>query len=166
MKPVPRGFPLVCVGGSAGGSEAYAHLLKALPPDLGVAVVIVNHMTKTSATLHQILPRFTRMPVELITEGLPIQSNRVFIIPSNRDLYVVDGKFRLKPISKPKGWPDVITLFLRSIAQNWDGKLVAVIVSGLDSDGADALKSIKEAGALLSHRHGTHLSGRTCRRAR
>src|ERR1019366_2414055 len=52
------------------------------------------------------------------------------------------------PISKPKGWPDVITQFLRSLAQNWDGKLVAVIVSGLDADGAEALGEIKEAGGI------------------
>jgi chemotaxis response regulator CheB len=51
-------------------------------------------------------------------------------------------------MSKPKGWPDVITIFLRSLAQHWGGKLVAVIVSGLDSDGAKALREIKEAGGI------------------
>ena len=51
-------------------------------------------------------------------------------------------------MSKPKGWPDVITIFLRSLAQNWGGKLVAVIVSGLDADGAEALREIKEAGGI------------------
>ena len=58
----------------------------------------------------------------------------------------LDGKFRLKPISKPRGWPDVITAFLCSLAQHWDGKLV--IVSGYDGDGAAALSSIKEAGGI------------------
>ena len=148
MNPFAKDFPIVCVGGSAGGSAAYVQLLKHLPPDMGVAIVIVNHITKTSATLHKILPRYTKMPVELITESLRIQPNHVFIIPSNRDLHVLDGEFRLKPISKPKGWPDVITIFLRSLAQNWDGKLVAVIVSGLDADGAEALRSIKEVGGI------------------
>jgi len=52
------------------------------------------------------------MRVELITESLPIQPNHVFIIPPNRDLYVLDGEFRLKPLSRPNGWPDVITRFL------------------------------------------------------
>ena len=54
------------------------------------------------------------MPVELITEKLVIRPNHVFIIPPQRDLHVLDGEFRLKPISKPRGWPDVITVFLRS----------------------------------------------------
>jgi two-component system chemotaxis response regulator CheB len=148
MNPYAKDFPIVCVGGSAGGSAAYVQLLKHLPPEMGVAVVIVNHITKTSATLHKILPRYTKMPVDLITESLPIQPNHVFIIPSNRDLHVVDGEFCLKPISKPKGWPDVITVFLRSLAQNWDGKLVAVIVSGLDADGTEALSRIKEVGGI------------------
>jgi chemotaxis response regulator CheB len=115
---------------------------------MGAAIVIVNHIRKTSATLHKILPQHTTIPVELITESLPIQPNHVFIIPSNRDLHVLDGEFHLKPISKPKGWPDVITRFLCSLVRNWDGKLVAVIVSGLDADGAEALRSIKEAGGI------------------
>jgi chemotaxis response regulator CheB len=88
------------------------------------------------------------MPVELITESLVIQPDHVFIIPPQRDLHVQNGAFRLKPISKPRGWPDVITVFLRSLARNWDGKLIAVIVSGYDGDGAAALRNIKEAGGI------------------
>jgi chemotaxis response regulator CheB len=88
------------------------------------------------------------MPVELITEKLLIRPNHVFIIPSHRDLHVLDGEFRLKPISKPRGWPDVITVFLRSLTENWDGKLIAVIVSGYDGDGAEALCGIKEVGGV------------------
>jgi chemotaxis response regulator CheB len=88
------------------------------------------------------------MPVELITEKLDIKPNHVFIIPEKRDLHVLNGEFRLKPISKPRGWPDVITVFMHSMAQNWDGKLIAVIVSGYDGDGADAMKNIKEAGGI------------------
>ena len=57
-----------------------------------------------------------------------------------------DGKFRLEPISKPRGWPDVITVFLNSLTEHWDGKLIAVIVSGYDGDGAAALCGIKEVG--------------------
>ena len=139
-------FPVVCVGGSAGGLDAYSRLLRYLPADMGVAVVIVNHVRTTSTMLHQILPRFTKMPVELITEKLDLEPNHVYIIPERRDLHVLDGEFRLKPISKPWGWPDVITVFMRSMAQNWDGKLIAVIVSGYDGDGADALGDIKEVG--------------------
>ena len=143
-----RDFPVVCVGGSAGGLDAFTRLLQHLPADMGVAIVIVNHLRTVATMLHEILPQYTEMPVELITERLQISPNHVFIIPEQRDLHVQDGEFRLKPISKPRGWPDVITVFLRSLTQNWDGKLIAVIVSGYDGDGAAALCGIKEAGGI------------------
>ncbi|HCY77711.1 MAG TPA: chemotaxis protein CheB [Ignavibacteriales bacterium] len=148
VKSVEKNFPIVCVGGSAGGLDAYTRLLKYLPNDMGVAIVIVNHLRTVATMLHEILPRYTKMPVELITEKLLIEPNHVFIIPEQRDLHVLDGEFRLKPISKPRGWPDVITVFLRSFTQNWDGKLIAVIVSGYDGDGAAALCGIKEVGGI------------------
>ncbi|NVN90047.1 MAG: chemotaxis protein CheB [Desulfuromonadales bacterium] len=147
-KSVEINFPVVCVGGSAGGLDAYIRLLRPLPADMGVAIVIVNHLRMVATLLHEILPHYTKMPVELITEKLDIQPNHVFIIPEKRDLHVLDGEFRLKPISKPRGWPDVITVFMRSLTKNWDGKLVAVIVSGFDGDGADALCGIQEVGGI------------------
>jgi chemotaxis response regulator CheB len=141
-------FPVVCVGGSAGGLDAYIRLLKHLPTDMGVAVVIVTHLRFVATQLNKILPRHTVMPVELITEGLVLQPNRVFIIPEKRDLHVFDGEFRLKPISKPRGWPNVVTVFLRSLTRHWDGRIIAVIVSGYDGDGAAALCGIKEVGGI------------------
>ncbi len=144
-----KNFPIVCVGGSAGGLDAYIRLLKNLPADMGVAIVIVNHIRMMPTQLHEVLPPYTRMPVELIEERLQIEPNRVFIIPANRDLHVDDdGHFRLKPISKPRGWPDVITVFLKSLTAFWNGKLIAVIVSGYDGDGAAALQGIKEVGGI------------------
>jgi chemotaxis response regulator CheB len=147
-KSVAIDFPVVCVGGSAGGLDAYTRLLRHLPADMGVAIVIVNHLRTVATLLHEILPKYTEMPVELITERLSIEPNHVFIIPEQRDLHVLDGEFRLKPISKPRGWPDVITVFLRSLTEHWDGKLIAVIVSGYDGDGAAALSGIKEVGGI------------------
>ncbi|MEI8396958.1 MAG: chemotaxis protein CheB [Rhodospirillaceae bacterium] len=147
-KTIRGNFPVVCVGGSAGGLDAYTRLLRHLPEDMGVAIIIVNHLRNTETLLHEILPRYTKMPVELITDELLIRPNRVFIIPPQRDLHVLNGEFRLKPISKPRGWPDVITVFLRSMTQNWAGTVIAVIVSGYDGDGAAALCDIKEIGGI------------------
>jgi two-component system chemotaxis response regulator CheB len=147
-KSAAKDFPVVCVGGSAGGLDAYTRLLKNLPADMGVAIVIVNHLRTVATQLHKILPHFTEIPVELITERLDIEPNHVFIIPEKRDLHVLDGEFRLKPISKPRGWSDVITVFMRSLTEHWDGKLIAVIVSGYDGDGAAALSGIKEVGGV------------------
>src|SRR6202035_5356930 len=147
-KSIANDFPIVCLGGSAGGLDAYTRLLKHLPADMGVAIVIVNHLRTVATQLHEILPRYTEMPVELITERLLIRPDRVFIIPAQRDLHVLDGEFRLKPISKPRGWPDVITVFLRSLTEHWNGKLIAIIVSGFDCDGAAGLSGIKEVGGI------------------
>ena len=136
-------FPIVCIGRSAGGLDAYTRLLQNLPDDMGVAIVIINHLRIVATQLHNILPRYTKMPVELITDGLVLQRNHVFIIPSQRDLHVLDGKFQLKAISKPRGWPDVITVFLSSLTRHRNGKIIAVIVSAYDGDGAAALCGIK-----------------------
>jgi two-component system chemotaxis response regulator CheB len=150
MKPqnAAKDFPVVCVGGSAGGLDAYTRLLRHLPADMGVAIVIVNHLRTVATMLHEILPRYTTMPVRLITEKLVIRPDHVFIIPEKRDLHVMDGEFRLTPISKPWGWPDVITIFLRSLARHWEGQLIAVIVSGYDGDGAAALCEIRDIGGV------------------
>jgi len=144
----PQDYPIVCVGGSAGGLDAYVRLLRHLPDDLGAAIVIVNHLRSVQTLLPEILPAYTRMPVCLITEGMPVTPNRVFIIPEKRDLHFRDGAFRLQPISKPRGWPDVITVCLGSLTRNWPGTLIAVIVSGYDGDGAAALCGIRDVGGI------------------
>jgi len=141
-------FPLVCIGGSAGGLDAYIRLLRHLPADMGVAIVIVNHLRTVPTLLHKILPNYTAMPVDLVTDGMLVHPNHVFIIPPKRDLHVLGGRFHLKAISKPWGWPDVITVCLRSLAEHWHGKLIAVIVSGFDGDGAAALGQIKDVGGI------------------
>jgi two-component system chemotaxis response regulator CheB len=141
-------FPVVCVGGAASSPEGYIELVRHLPADLGVAIVIINHLRMIATLLHETLPRYTKMPIEAITEKLVLQPNRVFILQAERDLHVLDGEFRLKTISKPRGWPDVITVFLRSLAQNWDGQLIAVILSGYDGDGAGALRAVKDVGGI------------------
>jgi len=145
---IVKNFPIVCVGGSAGGLDSYIRLLQNLPHDMGAAIVIVNHLRTVATFLHEILPGYTKMPVELITEKLDIEPNHIYIIPEKRDLHVLNKEFRLKPISKPRGWPDVITVFMRSLTENWDGKLICVIVSGYDGDGAAALCGIKEVGGI------------------
>ena len=165
-KQVAKDFPVVCVGGSAGGLDAYTRLLRNLPADMGVAVVIVNHLRTVSTLLHEILPRSTAMPVKLITEGLVLQPNHVFIIPAQRDLHVLDGEFQLKPISKPRGWPDVITVFLRSLTQHWDGTIIAVIVSGYDATGRTRCAASRKSGALPSPKSLRQPVGQTCPQAR
>ena len=145
-KRVGDDFPMVCVGGSAGGLEAYERFLDALPSDLGVAVVIVNHLRSVDTLLHKLLRAHTAMPVQLIVDHQRVMPNTVYVIPRKRDLHVLHGEFLLEPISKPWGWPDVITVFLGSVTEQWNGKVIAFIVSGYGSDGAMALRGVQDAG--------------------
>jgi two-component system chemotaxis response regulator CheB len=140
--------PIICIGGATSDFSIFTRLVGYLPPDLGVAVVIVNHVTTAMDLVRAMAPSFTEMPAALITDGMSIQSNHVYILDYGSDLHVLDGVFRLKPVSKTTGWTDVITIFLRSMAQHWHGLLVAIIVSGMDGDGAAALRGIKEAGGI------------------
>ena len=144
-----KSFPIICIGGSAGGTEAYVEVLQHLPVDTGGAIVIVNHISRNPTTLHNFLSRCTTMPVELITSNLRIKPNHVFVIPSNCELHVLDGEFILDLKSKRRGWPNVITVFLRSLASHWSGTIIAVIVSGLDADGAAAVKEVKNVGGII-----------------
>jgi two-component system chemotaxis response regulator CheB len=113
-----KDFPIVCVGGSAGSLYAYIRLLKNMTADMAVAIVIVNHMRTDGTQLQQILSQNTEMPVEVITERLVVQQNKVFIVPGKQDLHIQNGEFRLMPKSKIWGYPDVITIFLRSLTHN------------------------------------------------
>lgn len=142
-------FPIVCVGGSAGGLESYIQVLKLMPPDMDIAIVIVNHVSSRPTNLHQFLKRYTSMPILLITEKLNIKPNYVYIIPHKCELHVLGGHFRLEPLTKPSGWPNVISLFLSSLAKHWEGLLIAVIVSGLDGDGSHALGDVKKVGGFV-----------------
>jgi chemotaxis response regulator CheB len=141
-------FPIVCVGGASADVEAYVGLLRHLRADLDVAVVIVNHLSPVDDLLLEALPGCTSMPVLLITDRMPVRPNCVYIGHQERDLHVLNGEFRLRPISKPTGWPNVITVFLESLTRNWAGKLIAVIYSGYDGDGTAALRGIKEVGGV------------------
>jgi chemotaxis response regulator CheB len=141
-------FPIVCVGGSAGGLDAYERLLAHLPKNIDAAIVIVNHVRTVATQLHELLPQYTDMPVKLISDGMRITPGTVFIIPEKHDLHVRDGAFLLRPISKPHGWPDVITICLQSLTRHWSGQLVAVIVSGYDGDGSAALCGIRDVGGI------------------
>lgn len=143
-----QNFALVCLGASAGGVDAYIRLVHELRPDGCCAFVIVNHLRRSRTSLPEILGRATSMPVQLIVDGMSVEPNHVYVVPPNCELTLCDSAFHLVTISKPFGWPRVITAFLKSAAATWRGKPVAVILSGLDADGADALRDIKAAGGV------------------
>jgi chemotaxis response regulator CheB len=105
-------------------------------------------MKQMAGRLLEALAPDTPMPVEFITDGLSIRPNRVFILERGHDLHILDREFRLTPVSKPTGWSDVIAIFLRSLVHHWEGGIIAVILSGMDGDGAAALCELKSVGGF------------------
>jgi two-component system, chemotaxis family, protein-glutamate methylesterase/glutaminase len=142
-------FRVVCLGGSAGGLQGYQDILRNLPADTGMAFVIAPHrQLKGADVLLHLLSSVTAMPVREVAQGMRLEPNRVFVMPPHMDLTTDGRAFQLQTISRPPGWPKTISIFLRSLAEVCGRRAVAVILSGLDHDGAAALKVIKDAGGV------------------
>ena len=142
-------FRVVCLGGSAGGLEAYLEILGSLPADTGMAFVIAPHRALEYAhLLPDLLSKVTGMPVVEVTRGMRLEPDRVFVMPPRVDMTLLGNVFDLRTTSRPSGWPKTINTFLCSLAEAAGPRAVAVILSGLDGDGSAALKAIKSAGGM------------------
>ncbi len=142
-------FRVVCLGGSAGGLQAYMDILRNLPADTDMAFVIAPHRGLENAhLLPQLLATVTEMPVVEVEEGMRLEPNQVFVMPPRMDLTLTDNVFHLRTISRPPGLPMTINIFLCSLAETVGQRAVAVILSGLDHDGSAALKAIQDAGGV------------------
>jgi two-component system CheB/CheR fusion protein len=143
-------FRVVCLGGSAGGLEAYTDILGSLPADTGMGFIIAPHRALEYAhLLPQLLSKVTAMPVVEVKQGMRLEPNRVFVMPPRVDMSLAGNVFDLRTTSRPSGWPKTINTFLCSLAEAAGPRAVAVIIlSGLDGDGSAALKAIKSAGGL------------------
>jgi two-component system, chemotaxis family, protein-glutamate methylesterase/glutaminase len=140
-------FPLVCIGLSKGAVEPLIMMFTKLRTDTGMAFVVLHHVRSFPTHLDRILAACTSMPVEMATSGMKIQPNHVYVLPSGDEMIVTDGIFRTRPRSKVVGWPNVVTVFLDSLAKSeHDG--IAVILSGLDEDGAAALRGFANRGGI------------------
>src|SRR5262249_48319625 len=127
---------IVGVGASAGGLEACSQLLRALPPDTGMAIVVVQHLLPTHASaLPELLAGTTSLPSVQVTEGLKIEANHVYVIPPNVHMGISDGKFHLVPrLRGAQHMP--VDHFFSSLAMHARHRAIGVILSGTASDGA------------------------------
>ena len=141
-------FPIVCLGGSTGSLDPFVQIVSGLGVNSGAAIVVINHARHFDSALQSILDRRTSMPVEVITDEMELERNKVYLIPRDRDLSIQEGHFRLSATSKPRGWPNVLTLFLESLTKEWQGTIIGIVLSGLDSDGAAALAAFKAVGGI------------------
>ncbi len=140
-------FPVVGIGASAGGLEAFTQLLKHLPSDTGMGFVLVQHLDPAhESKLTELLGRATTMPVVEVRNGMRVAPDRVYVIPPNRGLVMDDGRLRLTPRGRGRVLP--VDAFLKSLAQERGRQAIGVILSGTATDGAEGMQVIKEAGGI------------------
>src|SRR5215471_17722178 len=143
----PR-ITVVGIGASAGGIEALREFFGAVPPDLGLAYVVVVHLAPHHRSeLAGILARRTEMPVQEVSDNqrLELKANSVYVISPDRQLEIRDTTIGSSPFEEPHGRRSPIDLFFRSLAHD-HGDGFAVILSGGGSDGVLGAKAVKEAG--------------------
>ncbi|MGP1386985.1 MAG: chemotaxis protein CheB [Thainema sp.] len=137
------------IGASAGGLEAFTQLLSHLPTDTGMAFVLVQHLDPDQPSLlSEIISRTTTMPVREIQDGMTVEPNQVYVIPSNTVLTIADGCLHIQPRPQSHRHIQVIDTFFNSLATERGNKAIGVVLSGADADGTLGLEAIKAAGGI------------------
>lgn len=148
-QPSAPQFAIVGFGASAGGLEAFSKLLSQLKPDLGMAYVLVMHLSPNhKSALTEILQTKTKIPVHTVKDGMKVHTDNLYVIPPNTFMSVVDGHLKLAPRSITSLGNFAIDYFLRTLAEVYQHKAVGVILSGTASDGTLGLKAIKSYGGI------------------
>src|SRR3984885_798511 len=148
-KPSSGLFPIVGIGASAGGLEAFSELLRHLPEKTGMAFVLVQHLDpKHGSVLQEILSRTTKIPVTEVTQGVVVQPNHAYVIPANTNLTLKNGMLQLGSRVLTRGQHMPINDFFRSLAESAGQQAIGVILSGTASDGTEGCRAIKAAGGL------------------
>jgi two-component system CheB/CheR fusion protein len=143
------GFPVIGIGASAGGLEAFELFFKSLPPDSGMAFILVTHLDPThESMLTEILQRITTIPVIEAENQMVIEPEHVYIIPPNREMTIFHGALQLSVPGNLRGHRMPIDTFLRSLAEDAGERAIAVILSGSGTDGTLGLRSILGAGGV------------------
>ncbi len=140
---------VVGVGASAGGLAALRTMFGAMPTSPGLACVVVLHLSPDrDSKMVDLLQPYTSMRVQRVTETVPIEPNRVYVIPPNANLDAIDTHLRLSQLEARRRERAPIDHFLRTLATTHDGRSVGVILTGAGSDGSLGLRKIKEHGGL------------------
>ena len=142
-------FPVVGIGASAGGLEAFKKLIKTIPDNSGMAYILVQHLhPEHSSSLPEILQRETTIPVYEIRDNVEVQPDHIYIIPSNKMLVATDGILQLspRPPRDQKNMP--IDIFFSSLAEVHQSHAIGIVLSGTGADGTIGLKKIKDQGGI------------------
>lgn len=148
-RPENGTFPVVGIGASAGGLEAFSQFLAHLPDDTGMGFVLVQHLDpKHASKLGDLLAKSTGMPVQEAAQDLAVRPDHIYIIPPNTTLSIAAGVLRLEPRGEARGPHLPIDHFLKSLAEERQTGAIGVILSGTGTDGTLGLEEIKAAGGI------------------
>ena len=144
-----KAFPIVGMGASAGGLEAFEQFFRKMPPDSGMAFLLVPHLDPGHASmLTEILQRTTVMPVVEAQDQMAVAPNQVYVIPPNRNMAIFHGTIQLSVPEVSHGHRMPIDSFLRSLAEEQGEKAIGVILSGTGTDGTLGLRAIHGTGGV------------------
>jgi two-component system CheB/CheR fusion protein len=142
-------FPIVGIGASAGGLEAFKELLASLPEKTGMAYVLVPHLDPDhQSVLTEILSRLTKIPVSEVMDGMPVERDRIYIIPPNKTMGISDSKFVLVEREPTHGPHLPIDYFFAALANDQGDRAIGIVLSGTASDGTQGCVAIKVAGGI------------------
>jgi len=145
-----KGFPIVGIGASAGGLQAFEMFFKHMPPDSGMAFVLVPHLDpKHISILPDLLQKHTKMSVSLVEDGMKVQPNEVYVIPPNKFMAILHGVLHLMTPTTSGGFKLPVDFFFRSLANDQGSNTIGIILSGTGSDGTLGLKEIRGQGGMV-----------------
>ncbi len=143
-------FPIVAIGASAGGLEAFEAFFKKMPPDSGMAFILIQHLDPTHRSmLPELVTKFTAMQVFEISDGIEVTPNCVYVIPPDRDLGILHGALHLLEPPERRGLRHPIDAFFRSLALEQGDKAICIVLSGTGTEGTLGLRDIKAAGGFV-----------------
>ncbi len=144
-----KAFPIVGIGASAGGLEAFTTLLRYLEPNLGMAYVLIMHLSPThKSSLTEVVRSKTKMQVHTVEDGMELKANHIFVIPPNTFMSVVDGHLKLAPRALSTIGNFAVDYFFTGLASLYKNNAIGVILSGTATDGTLGLKAIKAEGGI------------------
>jgi len=149
---LPKDFPIVGIGASAGGLAAFEAFFSGMPananPDM--AFVLVQHLAPDhKSILTELVKRYTRMKVLEVKDGMVVEPNCAYIIPPGRDMAFIGGTLELLEPAAPRGQRLPIDFFFRSLAQDQRERAICIVLSGTGSDGALGVRAIKGEGGMV-----------------
>jgi two-component system, chemotaxis family, CheB/CheR fusion protein len=142
-------FPVAGIGASAGGLEALQVFFKNMPPEPGLAFVIVQHLSPDYKSLmDELLARYTTMKIHRVEDGMEVEENHIYLIPPRNNMTIFHGKLYLSEQQEIRNLNLPIDIFLRSLAKDQEKNAIGIILSGTGSDGTLGIRAIKEYGGI------------------